>query len=328
MAPMSEVVDAYTHVLPHEFFEALLEVHPNQQLRTLGESPHLWDVEKRLADMDARGVDRQVLTLVRPPIWRGLDPDVARGLAETANDGVAAIADDHPDRFLPVATVPHPTADAVSELERCVDELDVVGVQLFSNVDGRPLDDDAFLPFYERAAELGAPVWIHPQLHEWHDWISEYDVNKVLGWPFDTSVALLRLVMGGVLEAVPDLRVVAHHVGGMIPFFAGRIETVYEARRQYPEAYPMEWADLSRPIPSYFEQVYADTVIGGNASALRCGYDFFGPDRLVLGSDYPMGPDEGEVFIDQALDAVDALDIDEAARDRVRGGNLAELLGR
>lgn len=324
---MSRVIDAYTHVLPHDFFETLVDVHPNEQLRTLGAADHLWDVERRLADMDEYGIDRQVLTLVRPPIWRGLDADEARPLVTSANDAVAAYAAEHPDRFIPVGTFPFPTAGYLDELDRSLTDLDMAGVQLFSNVAGRPLDDERFRPFLERVARHDVPIWIHPQLHDWYPWLGEYDVDKMLGWPFDTGVALLRLVFGGVLEALPSLRVVTHHLGGMLPYFAGRVQTMYEARRQYPEAYPVDWSDFSRPIPSYFEQLYGDTAIGGSGAAAACGQAFFGDDRVVFGTDYPMGPDAGHDFIEQAFDVIDAMDLSDGGRRGAFGENLAGLLG-
>ena len=325
---MPEVIDAFTHVLPREFFEAFSEAHPSHHVGRMEAQPHLWDVEGRLEDMDDYGIDRQVINLVRPPIWQGLDPAEAAPLVAAANDGVADIAAAHPDRFIPVATFPFPTEAYLDELDRCVQDLDMDGVLVFSNVDGRPLDDDAFYPFYERVAHHDVPIWIHPQLHDWYPWIGDYDVHKILGWPFDTSVALLRLVLGGVLESFPSLRIVAHHVGGMLPFFAGRIETVYEARRQYPEAYPMDFSGIGdRPVSSYFDRIYGDTVIGGWAPAVECGHAFFGDDRLVFGSDYPFGPERGRVFLEQALDVVEALDVTPAARDAVLGGNLADLIG-
>jgi aminocarboxymuconate-semialdehyde decarboxylase len=323
---MSDVIDAYTHVLPHEFYETLVEAHPNEQLQTLGAADHLWDTEQRLSDMDEYGIDRQVLTLVRPPIWRGLDEAEARSLVARANDAVAGYAAEHPDRFVPVATVPFPTEASLEELDRCLDDLGMAGVQLFSNVAGRPLDDAAFRPFLERVAAHGVPVWVHPQLHDWYPWLGEYDVDKMLGWPFDTGVALLRLVFGGVLEAIPDLRIVTHHLGGMLPYFAGRVKTMYEARRQYPEAYPVDWPDFSRPIPAYFEQLYGDTAIGGSAAAAACGHAFFGDDRVVFGSDYPMGPDAGRVFLEQAYEVVEAMALSDEGREAALGGNLAGLL--
>lgn len=322
---MVERLDAFSHVLPEPFFREMADRYPTTELTNF-EDPRFWSIERRLEDMAAYGIDRQVIMLALPPIWRGLDPDEALPLLRLANDEVARIAAEHPDSFVPVGTVPFLGGAYVDELDRCVEDLGMAGVQIFSNVDGRPLGVDSQRPFFRRVADHDVPIWLHPQLHDWYPWIDEYELHRILGWPFDTSVALARLVLGGYL-AEYDLDVVAHHMGGMIPHFAGRIATFYRARIQDPEIYPdMGWEVFDEPLETQFQQLYADTAIGGSVPSLGTGLEFFGADRLVFGTDYPFGPDEGRTFIEQNLAAIDRLDLSERDETRVFAGNARALL--
>lgn len=318
-------IDAFAHVTPPAFYEAMSDAHPTPALHNLYFEP-LWDLERRLDVMDDHGVDRQVITLANPPIWRGLDSEAALPLTRLANDAVRELADEHPDRFVPVATLPFVTAAYRDELERCLDELDMAGVQLFTNVDGRPIDTADHLALYELASEAGAPVWLHPQLYEWYDWLDDHSLHTTFGWPFDTTVAMARLVFAGVFERFPDLDVVTHHLGGMVPYFAGRLTTFFEARVNNPELYPdFEAPDFSTPIEDQFRRFHGDTVIGGAAASFACGRSFFGDDRVVFATDYPFGPDGGRTFLQQAVDVVDSV-ADPDAREAIFAGNARSLL--
>ena len=222
---MTEVVDAYSHILPPAVFEKLVEVHPHDEVTNLETANHLMDVDNRLADMADLGVDRQVLTLAHPPIWEGLPDEEALDVMRLANDEVARIAGEHPDAFIPVATVPRLTGDFVGEVDRAVSDLGMAGVQTFTNVEGKLLDDPDFDGFFAAMNDADVPLWIHPQLYRWHDYTPEDTwLYKALGWPFDTTVALARLVFNGVMEAHPNLRVVSHHLGGFLPFVDGTMK--------------------------------------------------------------------------------------------------------
>lgn len=324
---MVERIDAYSHIMPRSFFEAVCVVHPKQELTALENAPHLWDIDQRLRDLDEFGIDKQVLTLARPPLWQGLDADTARPLVRQANEEIREIAEEHPDRFIPVATLPYGGEGAVREFERCVVDNEMAGVQLFSTVNGQPIDSGVYDPIFERANELGVPIWLHPQLHAWHQWIDEYMEHKMLGWPFDTSVALSRLIFKGVFERYPNLRVIAHHGGGMLPFFGERIRSFYETRKQYPDVYPgVDLSNLSRSIDDYFDRIYGDTAVSSSVPALRCSLEFFGPENLLFGVDYPFGPDAGRDWLDGGIDALDALGLEDRTRMQIEGGNLRDLL--
>ncbi|NHN61658.1 MULTISPECIES: amidohydrolase family protein [Halorussus] len=318
-------IDAYTHVLTEEFYDTLVAEYDFQGLS--GDPSFLWDLDRRLDDMDEFGVDKQVLTLALPPLWRGMDDETALELTQLANDEVRSIADEHPDRFVPVGTIPRVSDEFMAEFDRCVEDLDMAGVQMFSNIEGEPIDRPRFRPLFERAERHDAPLWMHPQLHEWYDWASEYMEHRLFGWPFDTTLALSRLVFGGVVDEY-DFDLVAHHGGGMVPFYGGRIDSFYQTRLDYPENYAdTDLPDLDQPVSDYFREFHVDTAVSGSVLAQECATGFFGDEKVVFGTDYPFGPGRGRAWIEQGLDAVEEMDASEETRERILGGNLEDLFG-
>ncbi|MFW5918028.1 MAG: amidohydrolase family protein [Haloferacaceae archaeon] len=317
-----EVVDAFAHVLPEPFLERMRTAHPSEELAAMDDD-RFWDVERRLADMDAAGIDRQVLTLARASLWRGLDAAEALALVRAANDAVAAYAEQS-DRFLAVGTLPFLTGEYLDELDRCVRDLGMAGVQVFSNVEGRPLDDPGHAPFFERVDRRGVPLWLHPQLHEWHEWDSQHMLHKIFGWPFDTALALGRLACNGVLER-HDLDVIAHHAGGMVPHFDERFADMYEGVLDSPEVFPYEAADLPEPPLSYLREIHGDTVLCGSTHATKCAYDFYG-EGMVFATDYPFGPAGGRRWPRTTVQAVEGIGLARPARERIYAGTLRELI--
>lgn len=316
-------IDAFAHYLPESIYEALKREHGFQGLT--GDPSFLWDVDRRISHMDELGVDEQVITLALPPVWRGMDREPALELTRVANDAVVELAEEYPDRFIPVATLPYLDGEFLDEFDRCVQDLDVAGVQLFSHVEGRPLDE--FEDVFARADRHDAPLWLHPQLHDWHDWVSEYMEHRLFGWPFDTTLALSRLVFSGVTER-HDFDLVAHHLGGMIPFYAGRIADFYETREKYPENYAdTDLPDFDTHPIEHFQDFYADTVISGHAPGLQCGHEFFGDDRLLYATDYPFGPERGRKWMQTGIETIDET-LPEGAAEKAFSSNLERLIGR
>jgi len=316
-------IDGFTHALTERFFDTLVSEYEFSGLS--GRPAFLWDMEQRLADMEAYGVDKHVVSMAPLPFWKGLSDDAALEITRLANDEIRRLADEYPDAIIPVGTVPKVTDDLMDEFERCSDDLDMAGVQIFSNIDGEPLDRPQFEPLFETAERTDTPLWLHPQLHEWYGWASEYMDHRLFGWPFDTTLALSRLVFGGVTQKY-DFDLVSHHGGGMIPFFSGRIDTFYETRMQYPENYAdTDLPALDRPVSDHFAEFYADTALGGSVAAQECAHDFFG-DTMVFGTDYPFGPDRGRAGIETGLAAIETADISQAAREGIRSGNIRNLL--
>lgn len=327
---MPERIDAYSHVTTADLTDRLGEMAPALDYHTPPLSTRS-NVEDRLARLDDLGIDRQVITQAEQRAWLGQDSDAVADVVRFANDEVRRYADAAPDRFVPVGTIPYPTADYVDEVHRCVDDLDMAGIQIFSNVDGAFLDDERFYPFYEAVEDAGVPVWIHPQDYPWHDYAAEDRwLYTMLGWPFDTTVALARLVFNGVLDEFEDLEIVSHHLGGFLPYVAERMYSWVDTRKEYPDDYTggEAIAALSAPIESYFERIYADTAVSsrGWTTALETGIDFFGVENVLFAGDAAYGPGEGFAWTENVIPAIEDLDLTADERAKLFGGNATRLL--
>jgi aminocarboxymuconate-semialdehyde decarboxylase len=320
---MGIVIDAFSHILPKSFAEDLILAHPTHELKEAAGLGYIGEMENRVKVLDKFKIDKQVLTLARPNIWINMPEETALKMARRANDAFAQTNKQFPDRFIPVGTLPMLSEKFMSEFDRCIDDLGFVGIQVFSNMGGRYLDDPEFRWFFSKANTAKIPVWIHPQVHA--DWTEEYGINKVLGWLFDTSVALYRLVFSGVMNEYPELRIITHHMGGMIPHFSERIKWSYAGHHLFPHG---KFISLPKDPLEYFQRFYGDTVLNGSVHAFECGYKFFGPKHIVFGTDYPWGPDKGERFIDGALHQIRSAQIPQAEKEQILGGNLQELLKR
>ena len=318
---MAYIIDGFSHILPKTFAETLYQAHPTDELRELASFGYFGDMETRVRVLDKFKIDKQILTIARPSIWLDLPPNIVMKMTRLANETVAEMAGRFPDRFLPVGTLPVPSEPYLEEFDRCMDDLGMVGMQIFANVEGRNLDEPQFRAFFEKANNSRTPVWLHPQL--WKEWPTDFVLDKTLGWIFDTSLAMSRLVFSGIMEACPNLNIITHHMGAMIPHFSERIKGFYEAGI-FPR---VEFAPLSKDPLEYFRRFYADTVLNGSVHAFECGYNFFGPDQIIFATDYPFGPGKGETWMEGALNQIRAIDLPKAERDKIFSGNLMNLIG-
>src|SRR5512144_2296375 len=224
-------IDIFPHILPRKYFERMLEVAPPGlalQKRMAG-IPALVDAELRFRMMDRHAGYLQVLTLANPPLEVVAGPGDSPDLARLANDEMAALVARHPDRFPGfVASLPMNNPDAsLREIDRVIGDLGATGVQIFTNVNGRPLDRPEYRPVFARMAEQRLPIWLHPARPATvADYAGEprsrYDLWWAFGWPYETSVAMGRLVFSGLFDRWPDLAIVTHHMGAMLPYFEGR----------------------------------------------------------------------------------------------------------
>ncbi|MFH1491578.1 MAG: amidohydrolase family protein [Pseudomonadota bacterium] len=319
---MGTIIDGFSHFMPKAFAEELYKAHPTDELRELASFEYFGHVEERVRILDKHKIDKQILTLARPSIWLGLPKEIVPAMTRSANDALAASARQFPDRFIPVGSLPLPSEEFSAEFDRCVEDLGMAGIQVFANVDGKNLDDPEFRWFFEKANETGTPVWLHPQL--WKDWSTEFVLDKIFGWVFDTSLAMSRLVFSGIMEKCPNLKIVTHHMGAMIPHFSERIKGFHDAGI-FPRA---NFAPLSRDPLEYFKRFYADTVLNGSVHAFECGYKFFGPDQIIFATDYPFGPEKGEAWMEGALHQVREIDLPQPEKDQILGGNLMKLIER
>lgn len=319
------IIDCQSHVFPPAYAELL--THNRGRLQTSGSDGvyHLnyWDVqrfvlnladysiERKLAAMDAARVDVSVLS-VNIPGPELLDPELAVTGAQLCNDYLAAACARHPDRFVGIASLPlNDVPAALVELKRTVEELDLRGVFLCSHINGKGLDAPEFEPFYADVATRGIPLVLHPTVPIWGEAIKEHSMIPMLGFMVDTSIAMLRLILGGVLERHPTLKVVHPHAGGVLPYLMGRVEEQTEVKRRGRD-------HIRKPPMDYYRQVYLD-LVSPSLPALRYAVDFMPADRLLFGSDHPW------VAIETLLDLVNTLELSAADRERLLGGNACEL---
>lgn len=323
------IVDFHNHYYPEAYLAELergrsrVTVDRDDRGHTLVRYPGDYNVvvrghrnlEERIQVMDRTGIDVQAYSLTTPGVHV---EEPARGveLAKIVNDAFAEGAERHPGRFAPLAALPlQDPAASVKEAERALESLGLRGVLLFSHVNDRHLDDPAYEDLFALLEQKGAPIFIHPTSPRALQGIEEYRLTAILGFLFDTTVAVSRLVFSGVLERYPGLTLVLGHLGGTVPYLVERMDRGFEAYTECRE-------HISRPPSEYVRKMYIDTV-NFQPHALRMGLEFMGADRLVLGTDYPH--EVGNV--DRALEAVRGLGLDEADEAKVLGGTGAGLLG-
>jgi predicted TIM-barrel fold metal-dependent hydrolase len=323
------VIDAYAHVFPMRLIDALAEVKPSAELAALrAQSKHNFEHERRLAYMDEHGFDVQVLVLARPPVWLGMQrPDIHR-LTRVANESIAEFAARRADRFVGIGVMPVVDDVMMEEFEHLHGELGLKGVLIFSNVEGKPLDDQSMWPLYERCAALDFPIWIHPQHANYYPWIRKDVLDRVLAWPFDTSLAMARLVYGGVFERYPNIKIVTHHMGAMIPYFAARIAAFAETSAdEYSKLGLGESGPKLTGSPlDHFRRFYNDSISNGSSDAVRMALDFFGSEHIMFGTDFPFGPDDGERWPLDELRNIKTMALDEGDRAKILYRNAQRLL--
>jgi uncharacterized protein len=331
-------IDIYNHVMPMKYLD-MMKQHSKDPgiVKRMTGLRMLWDIEARVKMLDDRFPDvQQVLTLSLPSPELVGGPELASELARIANDGMADMVAKWPQKFpafvasLPMNNVPA----ALEEMDRAIARLGARGIQICSSVNGRALDDPEFFPVFERATKKhDVPIWMHPARPATRaDYVNEpkskYEIWQVLGWPFETSVAMSRIVFSGLFEKLPDLRLITHHCGAMIPFFAGRAETLWAqlGSRSADENYEELLKSMKKKPIEYFKMFYADTVLGGSASALRCGLDFFGVDKVVFASDCPFDPEGGPMFIREGIRSIEDLKLSDEDKRKLYFGNALKLL--
>ena len=321
-------LDVHTHVLPRElprWSPIRLEGAGECRARMVREDgtvfreieSNCWDPERRLRECDAAGVGVQVLSTVPVLFAYRTEPKRGADLARLLNDHIASLCRDHPRRFVGLGTLPLQSPDlALRELERCMGELHLAGVEIGSNVAGRNLSDPALFPVLARAAELGASVFVHPWDMLAPERMDKYWLPWLVGMPAEIALAICSLVFSGTLEKLPRLRIAFAHGGGAFAGTLGRIEHGFHAR---PD---LVAPDNPRPPSAYVRRIYVDSLVH-DARALRLLLEVFGPERIALGTDYPfpLGEDPPGALIA-------SMDLASGVRERLRSGTALEWLGR
>ena len=330
-------LDAFCHVLPRPYFDRLQRSSSARAANLIKRTAAirtLWDLDERLRVIEPFDDYAQIVSLAAPPLEALAEPTESIDLARLANDEMAELVRTRPETFAGfVAGLPLNAMDAaLDEIDRAVQELGALGIQIYTHVNGVPLDDPRFEPLFARMAELDRAIWVHPARNSsWPDYPTEskskYEVWWLFGWPYDTSAFMARLVFSGLMTRYPRLKVITHHAGGMVPFFSGRVGPgmdSFGARTPEDERELVESELDVRPIEA-FRRFYADTAVFGAPHALRCAYEFFGPERMLFASDMPFDPVQGS-FIRDTIADVEALDVSDAERERIYERNARELL--
>ena len=303
-------IDAFNHILPKKYQAVLEQKVPNRDMssnlsRYAETVPTLLDLDARFRLMDSVEGYMQVLTLAAPTVESVASPEVAVDLCRFANDLDASL----------------------KEIDRAIRDLRLRGIQMYSDVNGMPLDAEALYPIYEKMERYNLPILIHPKrspaLPDYPgEENSRYRAWTKLGWPVASSMAMFRLVYGGVMERFPNLKIVTHHCGGVIPYLAGRMEwndDFNEMRMGHKDIlFP------HKPL-EYFRRMYYDTANNGYPAGLRCGMDFAGIGKLVFATDLPFCNQKGLRLIRDSIAAVDALDLAPGDRRKVFQSNAVDL---
>lgn len=330
-------IDVFNHIFPAKYFDKMMDLAPShkdmgKRVRAI---PVLMDLEARFRVMDQFKDYAQIICLASPPIEVLVRPEVSPQLARVANEGMAEYVLKYPDRFPGfVASLPmnNPEA-AAAEVDYAIKELKAVGVQLFSNAAGKPLDLPEFRPIFEKMAAYDLPIWIHPARGaEFSDYASEekskYEIWFVFGWPYETSVAMARLVFAGYFDTWPNLKIITHHMGGMVPYFEGRVGPGWDqlGKRTSDEDYSVVLKRLKKRHLDYFKMFYADTALFGSLIGTKCGLEFFGVDNVLFASDSPFDPEGGPGYIRSTIQVIEELPISAPEREQIYSGNIRSLL--
>jgi predicted TIM-barrel fold metal-dependent hydrolase len=330
-------LDIFNHIFPKRFYERMLEVAPNgkdmhKRVRAI---PSLVDLDVRFRIMDRFDDYAQVICLGSPPLEAFGPPPVSTELAQRANDGMAELVAAHPQRFPAfIASLPmNDPQGLLDEAQRSVHDLGAVGVQVFSNVQGKPLTAPETLPLFTLMAELDLPLWLHPARGaDFPDYLQEkrshYEIWWTFGWPYETSAAMAHIVFEGLFDRHPQLKIITHHMGGMIPYFAGRVGPGWDqlGARTSDVDYTQLLRQLARRPLDYFHLFYADTALFGAREATECGLKFFGTERVLFASDTPFDPEQGALYTRTTIEIIDGLDVSPAQRQAIYEGNARRLL--
>jgi len=325
-------IDIFTHIVPPRYKKLVEDKsHPGHP-SDFDTVPALANLEARFRIMDRFPDVVQVLTVAQHLPSDMVGPGEAVELSMRLNDEMAELVHKYPDRFAgAVAAVPiNDTDAALKELDRAINQLHARGLLIRVPIGDKGPDAPEFMPIYEAMVKYNLPIWIHPQRRrDVPDYAGEtggskYAIWHVWGLIFETTVAMTRLVFSKVLQQYPTLKIITHHCGAMIPYFAGRIEHHYDLNEMRRAGMDFK-SGLTQQPADYFRMFYNDTAITGNTAALMCAYQFFGPEHLLFGSDAPFDVQGGAVLTRQTIDAIEAMTISDADKKKIFENNARKL---
>lgn len=329
------MIDIFTHIWTPKYAEELnkraVDKFSPQYSRYIRAFPGLTSLDNRFKIMDKFEGLVQILTISLPNIESITEPKDTVELAQIANDEMAELIMKNPDRFVAaIACLPLNDVDAaLKETDRTINNLRFRGVEIFTDINGKPIDLPEFWPLYEKMEFYDLPILLHPRRAKTQpDYAGETESKHLVftsfGWPYETSVAMARLVFSGVFDKYPNLKVITHHAGGMIPYFCKRIQlqhNFHTMRLGYRYEHPLVKAPLD-----YYRMFYCDTAIHGNTAGLMCAHAFFGTDHMLFATDMPFDAHLGEWSIRETIRSVEEMTITYAEKKRIFEDNARELL--
>ncbi|MDE0556558.1 MAG: amidohydrolase family protein [Candidatus Poribacteria bacterium] len=317
-------IDCQSHIFPKAYTEILAQnPHPPQvihrgseavvtygDVQTFRLQDAAYDPKRKLKDMDAAGVDMALLSTNIPPPCM-LAPELGNSGAQVINNAIAELVEAYPQRFAGLACLPWQNPDeAITEMDR-VKQLGFRGIMLYSHIGGKPVDAPEFEPVYTHAETLQMPIVMHPTVPTWGEAIKDHWMIGMMGLQVDNSFALLRLILSGILERHPDLRILMPHVGGILPYMSGRIDHQTEVLGRARE-------NITQPPSAYLQRIYLDTV-SPSVQALQYAYEYSGAARLLFGTDHPW------VDMPRFVRLIEEMSIPEADKARIFSENAIKF---
>ncbi len=322
-------IDVHTHYYPPAYFDRIrdhggefgFDRSPTGQTiikyrggRFFGITPPMTDVAKRLADMDRVGVDIEVVSLSTPNVFFTDGPGQV-DVAKMVNDAYAELVVRHPTRFRAFASIPMDAPDeALNELHRSVRQLKLNGVILLTNIRGNPLTAPQYRPFFQEADRMRLCIFLHPMVAAESDAYREYVLGPIVGFPFDTTLAVARMCYGGMFKEFPNIKWIVAHAGGAVPFLMERMDTGFH---DFAECK----VKIDQPPSTYLKHLYYDGVTFSEHN-LKMVREMFGTDHMLMGSDYPhlLGS------IDRAVSSIEAMECPTKEKQQVFEGTARSVL--
>jgi predicted TIM-barrel fold metal-dependent hydrolase len=322
-------IDIYSHLIPPKLKDLMFQ--KQKTLRELQTNLSLYDLDTRFRIMDRYPDLVQVLTVPGATPDELAGPNGAVDLSKKINDEMAELVDKYPYRFAGgVAVLPISNIDAsLNEIDRAIKELKLRGILLRIPISGKPVDRSEFFPLYEKMCQLNLPIWFHPhknpKVPDYPDEAeSKYLIWHLWGLVAESTTSMTRLVLSGVLEKYPKLKIIIHHCGAMVPYFSERIVNHYHQSEMRNKT--NFTVDLTEPVADYFRRFYTDTALIGNTPALMCAHSFFGPDHILFGTDSPFDSQLGDYGTKRTIEAVEQMAISEEDKKKIFENNARKLL--
>ena len=332
-------IDAYTHFIPKKFYDEVIDRGGHADIgKRVREIPSIHDLNVRMKVVDKFKDYAQIVSYPMPPLEiMASSATQVEEYARIVNDGFAEMCAKHPDHFPGwVAQAPLGAPDAgARECERALKN-GALGVQIYTNIAGRPLDNPEFTPFFETMNRLGKPIWMHPARGaNFPDYLGEkkskYEIWWTFGWSYETAAAMARLVFSRIMDKYPKLKIITHHFGGIVPMLEGRIGPGWDqlgARTSDEDLSLVRKSLKKRPLDYFKHNFYADTAAFGGKPATICGLSFYDKEKIVFASDCPFDPEKGTMYIRETLKILDGLDMPKTQRKAIMSGNLERITGK